>query len=208
MPRAAVKPASDQRAATEKRARTRRLVLREALACIAEEGVAGATAAEIARRCDVSWGVIQYHFGDRVGLFIGLLESGAESLARALPDLESSQLALEDRVRGLLDGTWSLMKRDDYRVMLEIQLQLGRDVQHRTRVRKHVRQMRSQLEESWRKALPECPSRNVDAALRLAMIGLRGLALECAVEGSRVSKDDEREILLRSVLGILGLDDG
>jgi AcrR family transcriptional regulator len=207
MPRNAVKPASDERAPTEKRARTRRVVLRAAFACIAEKGVAGATAAEIARRCELSWGVIQYHFGDRMGLFIALLESGFESLTRLLVDLESTHPVPSERVRALVEGTWALMTRDQYRVLLEVELQLGRDAAHEAQVRKYVRQTRTKFVESWRKALPECPSSRVDAASRLAIAALRGLALEQALEGSRFSKKQERETVFRSVLDILGLDD-
>jgi AcrR family transcriptional regulator len=207
MLRNAVKPASEERTATEKRARTRRLVLRAAVDCIAEKGVAGATAAEIARSCDLSWGVIQYHFGDRLGLFLALLESSAESLAHAFADLESTHPLLPDRIRALVDGTWALVTRDQYRVMLEIELQLGREAAHEAQVRKYARRARSRFLETWRKALPECPPGHVDEAAQLAMAALRGLVLERAVEGSRSSKKPQREIVLASVLHILGLDD-
>lgn len=207
MRRTAVRPASDERAATEKRARTRRTVLRAASACIAEKGVAGATAAEIARRCELSWGVIQYHFGDRMGLFIALLEKGFETFTRLLADLESNHPHPSDRVRALVEDTWQLMTSDQYRVLLEVELQLGRDAAHQAQVRKYVRQTRSKFIESWRKALPECPSDRVDEALRLAIAALRGLAFERALEGSRFNKKQEREALIQSVLHILGLDD-
>jgi AcrR family transcriptional regulator len=206
MPRNEVTPASDERIPTEKRARTRRAVLRAAFDCIAEKGVAGATAAEIARRCGLSWGVIQYHFGDRVGLFLALLESSAASLARAFGDLESTHPRLPDRVRALVEGTWALVDSDRYRVLLEIELQLARDTAHEAEVRKYARQARSTFLETWRKALPECPPGRVDEAAQLAMAAIRGLALEHAVEGARASKKPQREIVLRSVLAILGLE--
>lgn len=207
MSRDAVKPTSDQRAATEKRDRTRRFVLRAASACIAEKGVAGATAAEIARRCELSWGVIQYHFGDRSGLFLALLESSAESLTRAFADLESTHPRLPDRIRALIEGTWALVTRDQYRVLLEIELQLGRDTAHEAEVRRYARRARSRFLETWRKVLPECPPSRVDEAAQLAMAAIRGLALERAIEGPRSSKRQQREIVLESALDILGLSD-
>lgn len=207
MPRNAVKPASEERAATEKRSRTRRLVLRAASTCIAEKGVAGATAAEIARRCDLSWGVIQYHFGDRVGLFLALLESSTESLERAFTDLESTHPMLPDRVRALVEGSWALVASAPYCVLLEIELQLGRDAAHEVEVRRYARRARSRFLETWRKALPECAPSRVDEAAQLGIAALRGLALERMVEGPRASKKRQREIVLGSVLGILDLDD-
>jgi len=206
MPRNTVKPASHERAATGKRDRTRRMVLRAAAACIAEKGVAGATAAEIARRCDLSWGVIQYHFGDRAGLFVALLESSAESQTRAFADLESTHPRLPDRVAALVEGTWALVTRDQYRVHLEVELQLGREAAHEAEVRRYARRARSGFLETWRKALPECETARVEDAAQLAMAALRGLALERAVEGARASKKRQREIVLGAVLGILGLE--
>ena len=206
MPRKAVKPVSDKRAATEKRARTRQLVLRAALECIGEKGVAGATASEIARRCGLSWGVIQYHFGDRVGLFLGLLESSGESLAEALADLDAADREPGERVRAIVEGMWSLMKHDNFRVMLEVQLQLGREAQHRSRVRKQTRAMRTKLQELWRKALPEFPSARVDTAERIATMGLRGLALERAVDGDRAVHRADRAALVRSAVAALTED--
>jgi len=202
-----VKPASEERAATDKRARTRRAVLRAAVDCIAEKGVAGATAAEIARRCGLSWGVIQYHFGDRLGLFLALMESSTDSLTHAFSDLESTHPRLPDRVRALVEGTWSLLSSDRYRVMLEIELQLGRDTAHEAEVRKYARRARATFLETWRKALPECPPGRVDEAAQLAMAALRGLLLERVVEGPRSTKKKQREIVLGAVLAILRLED-
>jgi len=201
-----VKPASVERAATDKRARTRSRVLRAAVTCIAEKGVAGATAAEITRRCGLSWGVIQYHFGDRLGLFLALWESSAESAARAFAGLDSTHPRLPDRVGALVEGTWTLVTSEPYRVLLEIELQLGREVGHEATVRKHARQLRAAFLETWRKALPECPSRRVDEAAQLTIAALRGLALERTVEGPRSSKKRQREIVLRSALDLLGLE--
>lgn len=206
--RALPRPAALLRTATAKRARTRQRVLRAARECVAEKGAAGATAAEIARRCDLSWGVIQYHFGDSVGLLLALLESGLESLGDAFAEVHAADRPPAERVRALVDGTWSLMSRKDYRVMLEVQLQLGRDATHRARVRKQTRRMRAQLQELWRKALPECSPLRVATAERLATIALRGLALERAVEGGRNAQDADRDALVKSLLDVLALDAG
>jgi len=208
MPRKAVKPASEERSATDKRARTRRVVLRAARECIFEKGVAGATAAEIARRCGLSWGVIQYHFGDRFGLLLALLETGAEFQSDEFADLESIHPALPDRVRALVEGYWSLIASEEYRVLLEVELQLGRDTAHEAEVRTYARAARSAFLETWRKALPECPPALVDEAAQLAIAAIRGLAFERAIEGPRSTKKQQRETVHRAVLAILGLDDG
>ena len=92
-----------------------------------------------------------------------------------------------------------------YRVLLEVELQLGREVGHEAQVRKYARRARNTFLETWQKALPEVPASRVDEAAQLAIASLRGLFLERAVEGPRASKKRQREIVLRSVLDILAL---
>jgi AcrR family transcriptional regulator len=70
---------------------TRQRILDETVACILEEGYPAASAKHIAERAGVTWGVIQYHFGDRSGIFAsvtaaGLAEFTAEMDAVAIPE--------------------------------------------------------------------------------------------------------------------------
>ena len=196
-------PATDQRRATRKRARTREAVLRAAIACIAEEGMASANTARIAERCDVSWGVIQYHFGDRTGLFLALIEWGFTALKDALAGLHSSAPDLRSRLESLVEGTWALMERPPYRAVLEVLLQLGREPDSAAAVRERTRQMRGQLREVWRKALPEHAPDSVDRVERLAITSLQGLALEQALEGKRAAHARDRKALIETLTALL-----
>lgn len=189
-----------------KRERTREQVIRMARACIAEKGIANASASEIARRCDLSWGVIQYHFGDRIGLFLAILINAMDNLTPALAKLQASNDDIAASVHKLVNGTWSLLRSEDYPVMLEIQLQLARADAHRDRVRDVTEQMRTALQESWRKALPSLPSERVDRAQRLATTALRGLALEHVLEGERPEHADNLKELSRDIIAFLKHD--
>src|SRR5207249_7757719 len=60
--------------------RTRALIMDETVRCVVEEGFAAASAKHIAERAGVTWGVIQYHFGDRDGLLAAVVESGFDEL--------------------------------------------------------------------------------------------------------------------------------
>ena len=84
-----------------------------------------------------------------------------------------------------------------------IQLQLGRNRNFKVRVGKLARQMRRQLREVWRKTLPECDPVLVDRAERLAIVSLRGLALERAVEGDRSVHKRERGALVDVLTALL-----
>lgn len=202
-------PTSTERAPTRRRAQTRAAVLKAARECIREEGIDGATVARITKRCGVSWGVIQYHFGDRAGLFLALLEDGFSLLDGALALLEKgsgTRADGADRVGALIDGFWSLVAHDDYRVLLEVQLQLSRDPDLAARLRPKGGEMRGRLRDVWRHALPECPAHLVDRAERLVTTNLRGLALERATDGRRRGHAADRDALKDAAIAILHIE--
>ena len=67
--------------------RTRALVIEETVKCIREEGFAAASTRHIVERAGVSWGVIQYHFGDRDGLLTAVIDHGFDTMVQALNEL-------------------------------------------------------------------------------------------------------------------------
>ena len=85
-------PASPTRRTSAPRKRgddTRAKIIDETVRCIAEEGFAAATAKHVAERAGVTWGVIQYHFGDRNGLLMAVVDDG---VARLLESLSSADV--------------------------------------------------------------------------------------------------------------------
>ncbi len=52
--------------------------------CILDEGFEAASARHIAERAGVTWGVIQYHFGDREALMMAVVDEGYAHLLEAL----------------------------------------------------------------------------------------------------------------------------
>ena len=64
--------------------RTRDTIIDETVRCINEEGFAAASANHIAERAGVTWGVIQYHFGDRSGLLSAVVAHGFQGFRRAV----------------------------------------------------------------------------------------------------------------------------
>ncbi|MEM9174818.1 MAG: helix-turn-helix domain-containing protein, partial [Myxococcota bacterium] len=177
-----------------------------ALECLREEGLAGTSAARIASRCDLSWGVIQYHFGDRSGLLLALLERGFESLERSLPVPDGDVREPADRLRALVEGMQKGMEHPDHGVLLDVQVELGRDRRHRAAVRKRAAEIRSRMTELWRKTLSDFPPDRVERAERLATLGLQGLSLERAVVGRRAAHATDVESLVAAVAATLGID--
>lgn len=69
--------------------RTRAMVIDETVRCVLEEGFGAASAKHITERAGVTWGVIQYHFGDRDGLLMAVVDRGFGELLECLRGMES-----------------------------------------------------------------------------------------------------------------------
>jgi AcrR family transcriptional regulator len=94
--------------------RTRDRVIEAAALCIAEEGFAAAHTNRIAEQAGVSWGVLQYHFGDKAGLLSAVLERGVEALEQGFADIAKGEAAdggsLRDRLTAVVDAGWQLFR--------------------------------------------------------------------------------------------------
>jgi len=69
--------------------RTRAMVIDETVRCVLEEGFGAASAKHITERAGVTWGVIQYHFGDRGGLLMAVVDEGFGQLLDTLNGMEA-----------------------------------------------------------------------------------------------------------------------
>jgi TetR/AcrR family transcriptional regulator, regulator of cefoperazone and chloramphenicol sensitivity len=86
---------------------TRAKIIDETVRCIVEEGFSAATAKHVAERAGVTWGVIQYHFGDRNGLLMAVVDDGVAKLVESLSSAEVSDLPLEQRLETVVDIAWN-----------------------------------------------------------------------------------------------------
>ena len=64
------------------------MVIDETVRCVLEEGFGAASAKHITERAGVTWGVIQYHFGDRDGLLMAVVDQGFAQLLETLQGME------------------------------------------------------------------------------------------------------------------------
>nr|WP_234712669.1 TetR/AcrR family transcriptional regulator [Mycolicibacterium komanii]CRL66579.1 transcriptional regulator [Mycolicibacterium komanii] len=79
--------------------RTRAMVIGETVRCVLEEGFAAASAKHITERAGVTWGVIQYHFGDRDGLLMAVVDEGFDQLVACLDGVQSALGEYHGRAR-------------------------------------------------------------------------------------------------------------
>jgi AcrR family transcriptional regulator len=86
---------------------TRTKIIHETVRCIIEEGFHAATAKHVAERAGVTWGVIQYHFGDRNGLLMAVVDDGVAKLLDSLSSADVSELPLRRRIEVVVDTAWA-----------------------------------------------------------------------------------------------------
>ena len=91
--------------------------------CIREEGFAAASTRHIVERAGVSWGVIQYHFGDRDGLLTAVIDYGFDTMVQALNDLADTAEGVTDaraRAETLSGAAWEIFSTPTAMGALEI----------------------------------------------------------------------------------------
>jgi AcrR family transcriptional regulator len=134
--RGAVEP-TRERAERRARARgddTRARVIAEAAACVIEEGFAAASASRIAERAGVTWGVIQYHFGDRAGLFSAVVLAGFEHFRACIDEAPIPDAPTRDHIAAVVDAGWraygSRLSRASLEILVNTRASRHRDPEH------------------------------------------------------------------------------
>lgn len=99
--------------------RTRDLLIDETVRCIREEGFSAASTRHIIERAGVSWGVIQYHFGDRDGLLTAVIENAIDRLVDSLEQLAGAT-DMADGSESLVKSVWAALANPAAMAGLEI----------------------------------------------------------------------------------------
>jgi AcrR family transcriptional regulator len=105
---APTRPAHGNQARAE---RTRALAIDVTVQIVLREGFAAATGRHIADGAGVTWGVIQYHFGDRGGLLMAVVDRGFGELLYALESLPPAtpRTTTRERVDTVVTAAWNAM---------------------------------------------------------------------------------------------------
>jgi AcrR family transcriptional regulator len=110
-----------------KREATREKVIKAAIDCIYRDGFHAAHTNRIAAEADVSWGVLQYHFGDKDGLLQAVMDYIFNEFTATLEATELRGDTLQQRVRQLIDVVLALVSKKEYRVSIAILRNAGKD---------------------------------------------------------------------------------
>ncbi|MDT5350585.1 MAG: TetR/AcrR family transcriptional regulator, regulator of cefoperazone and chloramphenicol [Mycobacterium sp.] len=176
---------------------TRTKIIDETVRCIVEEGFAAATAKHVAERVGVTWGVIQYHFGDRNGMLMAVVDDGVARLVESLSSADVSELPLRERIEVVVDTAWSCYSSPTSMAAFEI-LRATRGSS-----RRHLLEMNAAVSQLGR-LITDDPS-NAGVA-EVIWATLRGVVLAQMVTGAEVDWSQERRALIDMVTRYLDAD--
>jgi AcrR family transcriptional regulator len=103
--------------------RTRAAVIDETVRCILDEGFAPPSVRHITERAGVTWGVVQYHFGDLDGLLMAVVDKGFGELLStldALPPPPIRKGSVRARTEFVIDRVWEAFSSPTSMAALEI----------------------------------------------------------------------------------------
>jgi TetR/AcrR family transcriptional regulator, regulator of cefoperazone and chloramphenicol sensitivity len=173
---------------------TRAKIIDETVRCIVEEGFSAATAKHVAERAGVTWGVIQYHFGDRNGLLMAVVDEGVAKLLDSLSSADVSGLPLRGRIEVIIDTAWSCYSSPTSMAAFEI-LQANRGGPGGS-ARRHLLEMNSAIAELGRLITGEQAN---DGVAEVIWATLRGVVLAQMIMGNAIDWHRERRALIDMV---------
>ena len=184
----------------------RERVLEAGLEVLKADGYAGLTTAKVAARSGQNKALIAYHFGSKQGLVAAVGRELADSITEEVIGGLERTTTVRDVARGVLDGLWRVMDRDERLARLYF------DLAAVSVVEADVRAVMREMKASWREVLGELLARATDgprggggaeAASVYLMAGFEGLALERLDRGETPALERARELFVRSASAAL-----
>lgn len=177
---------------------TRARIIEETVRCIMEEGFAAATAKHVAERAGVTWGVIQYHFGDRNGLLMAVVDDGVARLVDSLSSADVSELPLRERIEVVVDTAWSCYSSPTSMAAFEI-LRATRGGAGASS-RRHLLEMNAAIGQLGRLISDDPANAGVAEVIWAA---LRGVVLAQMITGTAIDWSLERRALIEMATRVL-----
>ena len=178
---------------------TRAKIIDETVRCIVEEGFAAATAKHVAERAGVTWGVIQYHFGDRNGLLMAVVDDGVARLLDSLSAADVAELPMRQRIEFVVDTAWSCYSSPTSMAAFEI-LRVIRNRPDGSS-RRHLLEMNAAISQLGR-LITDDPAN--DGVAEVIWATLRGVVFAQMIIGTPIDWQRERHALIEMVTHYLG----
>jgi AcrR family transcriptional regulator len=128
---------------------TRQRILDAAVECVLEKGYYQASSNEIARTAGVTWGALQHQFGSRQALLLAVLEDRWGKLLEQVVSARIDGATLEERLTSVLDVLASHYGQPEHLVQLQILLDLSRNPDSSTEIRRATKRYGAELTHAW-----------------------------------------------------------
>lgn len=181
-------------------------IIEAAIASILEVGFYRSSTNEIARRANVSWGALQYHFGTREALLLAIVQ---ELDRRFLENIENAHVegkTVERRIAALYEILSRFYDSPAVLVRLQIVLNLQHDPDTSAEVMAEVAQHAARAEGPIRRLLQEALGGKPNRARTDALFhALRGFAMSQQVsravpaEGARGPRPEALRVFLQNL---------
>ncbi|HTY28747.1 MAG TPA: TetR/AcrR family transcriptional regulator, partial [Mycobacterium sp.] len=146
----------------------------------------------------VTWGVIQYHFGDRNGMLMAVVDDGVARLVDSLSAANVSELPLRERIEVVVDTAWSCYSSPTSMAAFEI-LRATRGGPGASS-RRHLHEMNAAIGQLGRLITDDPANAGVAEVIWAA---LRGVVLAGMLTGTAVDWSLERRALIDMVTRVL-----
>lgn len=162
---------------TKKRDITRKRVIDATVNCIYRDGFNAAHTNKIVEEAGVTWGVLQYHFGDKDGLLQATLDSIFDDFTQTLQATDVDAADLQQRISDFVDVIWALISKKQYRVSTAILRNAGKDKSSRINGQKQAKLWSAIISQLWGELLEDeqIDSARKEACMRLLFATIRGL---------------------------------
>lgn len=153
-------------------------IMDAAIATILEAGFYRASSNAIARRANVSWGSIQYHFGSREALLIAVLEELNQRFTTTVRRARITGRTVDERLRSLYGILAAGYGHPNYLARLQIILNLAHDPDTSAEVAAALSQQSDVAGDDLRRLLHDALGPGADQATMHAVFNaIRGMAL-------------------------------
>lgn len=190
----AVTPTRQTSAPRRRGDETRAKIIDETVRCVVEEGFAATTAKHVADRAGVTWGVIQYHFGDRNGLLMAVVDDGVGRLLESLAAIDAGDLPLPQRIESVVDTAWRCYSSPTSLAAFEILRATRGSLGEKSR--RHLLEMNTAINELGRLISADPAD---DGVAEVIWAALRGVVLAQMLIGTEVDWQRERRTLIEMV---------
>ncbi len=184
-------------------AETREKIVTAAINCICRDGFQRASTNRIATEAGLTWGVIQYHFGDKDKLLKAVLDHAFANYDNLFYEVEhlADQHDLHTRLEKLIELLWQEFNRPSYLASIEIIHNVNRDPNSRLDTFDYIRRWSASVDSAWKRLFPVTATS--PAAKRILFATLRGFVDNRSAGQANSDYSDDFPILAATLAALL-----